>query len=216
MDLKTPAVYMICGLQGGGKSHLIRYMMRECRDRFDFGIVFSNTGFVEGNFDYISRPFVHLQYSSGVLHNFKKLLEGQIEAGKPRRAFVIFDDCITGPQWKCPELVSLVTQVRHYGVTIFISTQYPKAITPLVRTNTWLAIMFAFSTEDSLKALWSNYGQHYGSYQEFKQYFLAATGKRHQFVVYNAREGGDDSRDRYRVMICPKTIPEFTVGPTPK
>lgn len=214
MNLQTPAVYVICGLQGGGKSHLIRYMMSEMRDKFDCGVVFSNTGFSEGNFEYVDKRFVHLEYQPQVLKNLKDIFRKRIEAGRPLSGFVIFDDCLEGGQWKEPELRSLITQVRHYNITIIISTQYPKAIPPLFRTNTWQAFMFAMPTEDAMKAMWSNFGQMFGSYPEFKQFLLQATSTRHQFIAYNAREGPPDPRGRYQVMIAPKNIPKFTLkGP---
>jgi hypothetical protein len=44
---------IICGLQEGGKSYLIRYVMYKNWKKFDWGIIFSNTGFLADNFDYI-------------------------------------------------------------------------------------------------------------------------------------------------------------------
>lgn len=212
MNLAIPGVYMVCGLQGGGKSHLIKYIMYRNRSKFDLGIVFTNTGFVDGNFDYIDKRFVHLEYSAGALANMKKIFQKRIEDKKPLCGFVIFDDCLEGSQWKEKELRSLITQVRHYNITVIISTQHPTAIPPLFRTNTFQAFMFFMGSEDAMKSLWRNYGQMFGSYAEFKESYTAATGNKHQFLGYNAQNGGVSIDSRYKVMICPKDIPEFRIG----
>lgn len=218
MNISIPGVYMVCGLQGGGKSHLIKYIMHENRKKFDFGIVFTNTGFVDANFDYVDERFVHLEYDSEILKNFKDICKRRIEASqtnknvKPLCGFVIFDDCLEGNQWKDKELRSLVTQVRHYNITVIISTQHPTAIPPLFRTNTWQAFMFFMGTEDAMKALHKNYGQMVGTFADFKEYFTEATAEKHQFVAYDSKNGGTDVATRYKVLICPSEIPNFRVG----
>jgi hypothetical protein len=63
-----------------------------------------------------------------------------------------------------------------------------------------------------MKALHKNYGQMIGTFAEFKEFFTAATAEKHQFLAYDARNGTQDISSRYKVMICPKHIPEFTVG----
>ena len=178
MDLQIPGVYMICGLQGGGKSHLIKYIMYQNRDKFDCGIVFTNTGFVDGNFDYVDKKFVHLEYSAAVLKNLKDIFKKRIEAKRPLCGYVIFDDCLEGNPWKEKELRSLITQVRHYNITVIISTQHPTAIPPIFRTNTWQAFMFFMGTEDAMKALHKNYGQMIGTFADFKRDY--ATAEKHK------------------------------------
>jgi hypothetical protein len=125
MNPSIPGLIIVCGMQGGGKSHLIRYLMHENRKKFDWGIVFSNTSFSADNFDYIDKRFVHAKYDEDVLANLKSIHEQLVEKGKKPSAFVIFDDCLFGPQWRSAEFLSLMTQLRHYGITCIISCQYP-------------------------------------------------------------------------------------------
>ncbi len=212
MNLELPGLYMICGLQGGGKSHLIRYIMYQNRARFDCGIVFTNTGFVDGNFDYVDKRFVHLQYNEQVLKNLKEIFKKQIESGKHPRGYVIFDDCISGKQWRSPELISLVTQVRHYNITVIISTQYPKAILPMYHANTFKVLMFHMASKAAMMALYEAYGQMLGTFEEFKAFYIAATSPKYQFLVYDARNGGATIESRYLVAKAPQTIPKFSVG----
>ena len=215
MNLSIPGLIMICGLQGGGKSHLIKYIMYQNSDDFDCGIVFTNTGFIDGNFDYVDKRFVHLKYNEGALKNLKDIFQKQIEKGKPLRGFVIFDDCLTGSQWKSEELVSLVTQVRHYNITVILSCQYPNHIPPIFRTNAFQVCMFFMGSKAAMMALYESYGQMIGTFDEFKHYFTEATAVKHQFLLYDARNGGTTIQSRYKILKCPAKIPKFTV-PEPK
>ena len=213
LNLELPGLYMICGLQGGGKSHLIRFMMYENRAKFDCGIVFTNTAFKDGNFDYVDRRFVHREYSEEVLKNLKGIFSKQIESGKKPRGFVVFDDCLSGRQWRSAELVSLVTQVRHYNITVVISTQYVKAIPPLFHSNAFKVYMFFMGGQAAMKALYEYYGQLVGTFEEFKAFFTGATAPKHQFLEYDCRNGGADVASRFKVMLAPPKIPNFHVGP---
>ena len=40
MNVTIPGFVILCGTQGQGKSHVIRYLMYLNRKRFDYGIVF--------------------------------------------------------------------------------------------------------------------------------------------------------------------------------
>ena len=54
--LKPPYLLIINGKQGSGKSWLIRYLMREnmlSSDKFDYGIVFSNTAWEDGSWSFL-------------------------------------------------------------------------------------------------------------------------------------------------------------------
>jgi hypothetical protein len=96
MNISIPGLLIICGLQGGGKSHLIHYIMYENQKKFDQGIVFSNTGFSTDNFDYIDKHFVHSKYDEFALANLKLIYEQLVKKDKKPSGFVIFDDCLCG------------------------------------------------------------------------------------------------------------------------
>ena len=211
----SPGLHIICGLQGGGKSHLIRYIMHEKRRTFNWGIVFTQTKFGGGNFDYIPENFVHAQYSPAKLIALKKLQERLIKDGKSPAAFIIFDDCLYGKIWNDPELLSLCTQLRHYNITCIISTQYPNALPPPLRTNAFTVSIFQMTTERALKALYESFGQLFESYTAFRQYIFANTGD-HSFLLFDARNGGTTVAERYYVMKAPADIPQFMMKMTKK
>lgn len=209
MNLSIPGLIMICGLQGSGKSHLIKYIMYQNRKKFNCGIVFTNTGFVDGNFDYIDKAVIYKEYDETVLRDFKEIFRKHIERDKHPHGFVIFDDCLTGDQWRSSELLSLITQVRHYNITVILSCQYPNTIPPIFRTNAFQVFMFFMGSKAAMKALYESYGQMVGTFDEFKHYFMEATGVKHQFLAYDARNGGTTIQSRYKLLKCPEKIPKF-------
>jgi hypothetical protein len=208
MNVSIPGLIIICGLQGGGKSHLIRYIMHENRKKFDWGIVFSNTGFSADNFDYIDKRFLHAKYDELTLANLKSIHEQLVEKGKKPCGFVIFDDCLFGKQWRSEEFCALITQLRHYNITCIISCQYPQAISPLFRSNAFQVAMFNMTGKRALEALYESYGQQFDSYTDFKKYLLENTGN-HQFIWYDARNGESTIEGRYQIVRCPEKIPKF-------
>lgn len=215
LNVNIPGLFIICGLQGGGKSHLIRYFMYEHRKDFDWGLVITNTGFADGNFDYIDKKFIHIKYDENVLKNLKRLQKKFIAAGKKPSGFVIFDDALFGKQWRSNEFLSLITQLRHYNITCILSCQYPNAILPVYRTNAFQVAMFTMPTKAALVALYESYGQLFDSYADFKQFLLSNTGN-HCFVLYNARNGTATIEGRYGVYRCPAEIPDFKIKPRKK
>lgn len=215
MDINIPGLLIINGLQGQGKSHLIRYIMYENRKKFDWGLVFTNTSFVGENYDYIPDGFVHSQYSGDALVTLKRLHSRIIKNGKKPSAFIIFDDCITGSQWRDQEFISAITQVRHYGFTILISTQYPQAIPSLFRSNIFQAVIFRLQGERALKALYECYGQRFDSYNLFKKFMMDNTGN-YSFIFFDSRNNSEKLEDQYKIMKCPDKIPKFKLKFTEK
>jgi hypothetical protein len=210
MVLDKTTFIIVSGLQGGGKSHFIRYLMYRNRKRFNWGIVFTNTGFAGDNFDYIPQKYVHPVYNQKALLSLMNVQKKLIGDGKSPEAFVIFDDCLFGKQWNDNEFKSLITQLRHYHVTCIISCQYPQSIPSLFRANVFQVIMFYMNAQNAIKALYESYGQMFDSYTQFKKYLLEHTGN-YQFIHYDAKNGGQSISSRYTAMKAPDKIPKFTI-----
>ena len=210
-----PGFIIVAGLQGGGKSYFIKWFMHTYRKKFDWGVVFTNTGFAGDNFDYVPCQYVHAKYDDKALIALKNLHERLIKEGKSPSAFVIFDDCLFGKQWNDENFKTLITQLRHYRITCIISCQYPQSVTPLFRTNAFQVVMFYMGSEPALKALYNSYGQMFNNYSAFKKYLIENTGD-HQFLWYDARNGATTLEGRYKVMKCPAELPKFMLKYTKK
>ena len=210
MKLNIPSLLIINGIQGSGKSNLIKYLMSKNKDEFCYGLVFTNTSFDtsdQSSFDYISKRFVHSEYNEDILEGLMNIQAGLIKQGIIKESFVIFDDCLDADVFNSRCFKRLSTQLRHYHITVILSTQYPHCIPPRTRSNCMSTVIFYTDTEVALKALHSSYGQKY-SFQEFRSYVMNSTGN-YNFIYYNKKE--KDNTKQYQVMKAPTTIKPFKV-----
>lgn len=204
MDIKLPAMIVINGVCGSGKTTCIRYIMKQNKSKFDYGIVFSHTAF-DGGFEYIPKKFIHTTYNPEKLTNLmllqKKAVEqykkGQIK--KMPESFVIFDDMLDKACFSSELIKQLATQFRHFHITPIISTQYSKFISPALRDNCSDIIIFKCNGEASFKSLHESYGQAM-KYNEWKDFIIKNT-KDHSFIYYNT------VIQEYLILKCPKIKP---------
>lgn len=206
--LKPPYLTIICGKQGSGKSHAIEYSMREnylSEGRFDYGIVFSNTAWEDGAWNFLPQSYVYEEFDETILENLMKLQRNNLSKNINTSAFVIFDDCLDDQdQWTCKSIKKLSTQLRHYNISMIISTQYVHAIPPRLRANSMFCLIFDVGSGiRELEAAYSAYGQRWKNYAEFKEFYYANT-KDHKFIMY------DKEQDEFLVYKCPAKIPPFT------
>jgi hypothetical protein len=76
--------------------------MHENRKKFDWEIVFSNTGFSADNFNYIDKRFLHAKYDEFTLANLKSIHGQLVEKGRnPADLSFLMIVCL-GKQW-CSE-----------------------------------------------------------------------------------------------------------------
>lgn len=207
LEVSIPGLTLIIGLQGSGKSTLIRYIMHANRKKFSYGLVFCNTAFSGDSFDYVYDKWIHPEFNENALVS---LMNIQKKEREKHTAFVIFDDAIFGAQWKNEKFKQLITQLRHYNIWCCISSQYPHAIPPTLRSNAFNCFMFCMGTENALKALYESYGMFFNSFNEFKNYLLKNTGS-YQFIHFDARNTSSNIAEKYHVMKIKNKIPKFTI-----
>jgi hypothetical protein len=201
---------IISGMTGLGKSHLIRYLMFQNRKDFDFGIVFCNTHFEDGSFDYVPKGFVHEEYDEEVLINLMETQKDLLSKGISKRVFIIFDDCLDPEQFKSPILKKLPIMGRHYNISCIMSTQYPQLIPSSFRENATNVFMFQSSHKNTLEALYENYAMEFDSFNDFKQYVLTKTGN-YKFIYHNKTKNEGSIEKNFRVFKCPQDIPKFQI-----
>lgn len=207
LKLKPPFLLLINGKQGSGKSHFINYIMREnmlSPNKWDYGIVFSNTCWENGSWEFLPEAYVYEEYNEKILDNLMKIQKQNLEKNINTHAFVIFDDCLDDKdQFTSTSLKKLSTQLRHYNISLIISTQYPHLVPPRFRANSMYAVFFDIgSGVRELEALYNAYGQRFRNYNEFKEYYYKNISD-HKFIMYNKDE------DKYQTYRCPSLIPKF-------
>ena len=211
MNIDIPSLILINGSQGLGKSYLIRYLMYEHRKDFHFGVIFTNTYFEDDSFEYVKKSYVHPEYNEEVLQNLMDLQIKNKEKGIEKQGFVIFDDCLYDRlQFSSEVLKRLCTQLRHFNLTVIMSTQYPNSLPSCVRANAMSVFMFNTNNKNALEALYNSYGQAFDNYNEFKKYILTNTGD-HKFIYYNKMKPSENIYDDFKIMRAPSKIPKFKI-----
>lgn len=244
MDLKLHYLYLLLGTPGSGKTHLLNYLMYQLRNQFSYGIVFTNTNF-DNPFPYLPEEYIHPEYHEDAVDNLmriqkikvKKILKKikkdypklsgdklkakeKSELKKVPNAFIIFDDCLENEQFKSETLRTLSLQLRHYHITVFMSSQYTKLIPPRFRTTAGGVFIFHNDTKINLNAMFESFGQRFNTYIEFKKFILDNLERQYTFIYYNKLESDPKlkklSYDEkilflFKVMICPPKIPKFSI-----
>lgn len=212
MELKIPGSFILCGSQGTGKSTLIHYMMYKLRKKFKYGLVFTNTFFDNDPFPYIPKKYIHPEYSEEALTKLMDIQADLVAKKKINECFVIFDDCInSNEQFKSDALIRLCTQLRHYHITLIMSTQYCNKLPGIMRTNCMGVFIFKSDARLNLEAIYHEYGQRFDTYNDFKEYVFKKLSEKYRFIYYNKFTEKTKLEDVYQVMICPPKIPKFKI-----
>lgn len=208
---------LLCAQQGYGKTHTINYILYQLRKVFDYGIVFTNTKF-DNPFPCFPEKYVFDYYSEEALENLMKIQGKMVlkEKAKPlskrkyKEAVVIFDDCLDDPGEFCSEaLKKLSTQLRHYHITLILSTQYCNLLPPRIRTNAMIVMIYQSDTKANLESMYDSFGQRFDSYKEFKNYVIDNLEEKYRFIYYDKLTEEKEIDKVYQVMICPPKIPKF-------
>ena len=87
----------------------------------------------------------------------KKFGEDSPHAKKLCATLIILDDVISGKVHDDPTFKLLAVEGRHHLISIILATQDPKAISPLVRDNADLAVVFNQKTWRNKESIWHDF-----------------------------------------------------------
>ena len=184
LDFSHPQVVVCVGKPKRGKSWATRFMiMKNTVDQkiFKFGIVFSRTGQMSNEYDYIPEDYVYDTYDPEILQDYLDTIEN---SGSIEPNFVVFDDQQGLLNRNDPVLQNFVACHRHFKTTIFWNFQYLYGSSPLIRECTTIALLFNSKGERTLKGLYENFGQLFENWQHFKDYFLQLTSQKYVAMLY--------------------------------
>ena len=162
-----PGFFLILeGSRRIGKSIFLKWLLYYYRDEFDLAIVLTETphnGFWQ---PMVGNMWVHEGWNPYLI---VKLLEEQVKEKKKeqdsggrhkmRKVLVILDDIIGDRNriHEDSELNRLAVQGRHFGISVCLTTQDPKAIHPVLRNNTDVAIVFQQKNFRGKEALFNDF-----------------------------------------------------------
>ncbi len=167
-DIKLDGTVVAVGKRRTGKTWVFRNLMYLMKDKFEAGIVISQTDELNHFWrQYVPTKYIHNKYQPEILDAVFKRQKAIIndqnltDAEKEKKApfFILLDDVISDSRLKWDEnLCELFVAGRHYKLFTLITTQYAKAITPTLRGNTDYCFMMKCLQQRQLEALWEDFG----------------------------------------------------------
>ena len=167
-DIKIDGTVIAIGKRRTGKSWCFRNIMYEMKDKIPAGIVISQTDELNKFWrQYVPKKYIYNKYMPEILDfvfrrqkailNHPQLSKEEKEKQAP--FFVLLDDVISDQRLKYDEnLMELFVAGRHYKIFTLITTQYAKAITPVIRGNSDYILVCKTMQGRQRESLWEDFG----------------------------------------------------------
>jgi hypothetical protein len=166
-DIKLDGTVVAVGKRRTGKSWIFRNLMYLMKDKFPAGIVISQTDELNKFWrQYHPAKYTYSKYEPEILDAVfkrqKKILNdnGLSDEEKDEKApfYVLLDDVISDQRLKYDaNLMELFVAGRHYRIFTLITSQYAKAITPVIRGNTDYCFIMKTIQQRQREALWEDF-----------------------------------------------------------
>lgn len=202
-DVLDDAMVVAIGRRRSGKTFALRYMAYHLKDRFPLVMVITATK--TNNFwaKHVPEEFIYdIEKMDEVL---KRLFERQEfltqyaeDLNVDRRVLLILDD-ILKEKFKIrfsSQLSHIFTAGRHKGIMTLITIQDPTGITPDMRENTDVVLIFRQKLQDRKLIIERNFIDYFVHHKERERFLWANTGmidkNTAQKVEVPSKEEGDD------------------------
>ena len=196
-DIKLDGTIVAIGKRRTGKTWVFRNLMYLMKDQFKAGLVISQTDELNKFWQqYVPKAYIYNKYDPEILQRVfrrqKKILNDVNRTDKEKEDdapfFILLDDVISDQRLKYDEsLMELFVAGRHYKLFVLITTQYAKAITPVLRGNTDYCFMMKCLQQRQLEALWEDFAS-FVTKDAFAQIIAAYTEDNEVLVVNTCPE----------------------------
>ena len=209
-------MYVLVGKSLKGKSHFVKWLVYHKfgagKPKWKFGLVFVRTKFNHG-YNFLPENSIVQGYDQDVLERYVEQLEKIIASeGSVGPNFIIFDDLVgilsNQNQW----FINWISTHRHFNTNVVIAVQYltgKNAISPIMREQTSVAMLFNSKTRRTVENLYESYGQLFPTLREFQDYYQQATAEPYVCMVYMEHE--DDIHKNYLRMRAPAKHPTYDI-----
>lgn len=206
--IDIPSILIICGPPKLGKSWCIKYLIYSLfeKRKIDFCYVFTGTAF-NNNYSFLPKKCVTSKYS---LEKLKMIVSNQIKLNKngKKELLLIFDD-IMGLNFDSPVWRALVSEYRHYNITLIFSVQYIKGVTtPIFRECCRYVIAFKTTSKQSVEALYEAFMNEFDNWRKCAKFIRDNTAKKYHFLFIDRYA---DENLKYKVLKCPENIPNYNI-----
>ena len=173
IEIQTPHLALFCARRNSGKSYLMRHLVHQLTKakRFAWIYLISPTALVNGEWNHIGQQNITDTYNA---QSVEKLM---FECAKIRKkdpsheGLIIMDDCLSTVKLDDPVLCRLYTTGRHFGITLWISSQYllTKSTPTILRSQ--VDYLFSFKQpKNAIENIYESYAPDgVDSWQELRQ-----------------------------------------------
>ena len=224
MPIETPSIVLLCAAPRSGKSYTIRWLLTTLAmaGKFDYGVVFSTSGKVNGDYDYVPQQYVHAEYTDEKLaailrHQDKRRslrppssgLKGQ-GSNLPTKVrecppmFLVFDDMTGQVNMNSKVFTRLITSYRHYNITLFFAAHLITRVSTVFRECCRYAFIFKQNTSRSVDSLWNEFFQDIPR-DQLKEFIDEYTARKYSYLKVQCDAGADDGR--YTTGQAPANFP---------
>ncbi len=139
-EIPSDSTISIIAPRRSGKSVLVKDILFNLKDQFEYGMVMSSTEELNRFYqDFVPSIFIHHEYDaakvSAVIEQQKKLV---ISNGKQNnnKMFCVFDDVLADSGWLNDGAIKdIFYNGRHFNMFFILSIQYAMALKPGFRSN---------------------------------------------------------------------------------
>lgn len=209
--IQMPCVILSVGKTESGKTHMIKYLLKclAMKGRFNYGCVISSTLF-EGEWDCVPEqnrafPTQARKYICRIIKYQKRWKE----QGILMHSFIVLDDCIGAINFNDALWTQIVTTLRHYGVTLFVNTQYYCKLPAVFRSQAGYIFFMKMLNDRELRAAYEGCFP-FMKYREFKEFVKERTGD-HKCIFVDNKCSSNCTRDMYKIIKAPQYIIPFTL-----
>jgi len=207
VDFTEPRCILSVGRMKSGKSNSTKYfILKNSVDNpiFKLGIVFSKTGKIDDEYNYIPDENIYEDFDPMVLDAYNKHIEQlQEEKGESIPNFIIFDDMLGHLNQNDGMLLNTIVTSRHRGTSIFLNCQYLKGSgsSTTLREVVSHAILFNSKSLNTITGFYENFGQLFNNIHEFKAHFLKHTSEKYTAMLFDRDE--DILYNNYNSFLAP-------------
>ena len=209
----SPGTYVCVARTGSGKSHVLKFILYHLikKGYIKDCIAASTTARMNDDYDFLDKRFIltdlkedNLAYLTHVISQRAKYRE---ETGQmPPGLALILDDVAYTEGYRNDFLSGLATKARHFNIWFFYSSQAVKILTPAIRENARVVMLFQVSNWQYLDSLYDLCP--YGSNKKDLMNYMRENVHSHKFLSYFA--GSKDREEtKFKIEIAPAQIPNF-------
>lgn len=203
MTFATRTIHTLVGTSKTGKSYLLKHILSNMLERkeFKFGLVFTATKFTD-SYSWLPDERVYANFDMDAFQLWLRFLVKIKKArGDIPPSFLVFDDIISQLPLGSKEWAQFIATFRHFNITIFITTQFPNMIDPLLRSQTEYAYLFTMTNDPQFRSSYLAFGGLLPNLRAWREYVNKHTGD-YKCIIFH-RDAPPTLAERYKQYKAP-------------